>query len=105
MDIEAVASHPEAHARLRAAARLGLAPGVAGAYQDLELYATRPHELALSDIACETVIWAGGLDTTTPPAHARWYADAIPGASLHIVSPRCWMSFSVLDLVCALHSS
>ena len=27
-------------------------------------------------------LWSGAQDTDTPPAHARWLATAIPGASL-----------------------
>lgn len=55
-----------------------------GAYQDLELYSARPHTLAaaLPSVTCPVVAWVGTADQTTPPAHARFYASAIPGAQL-----------------------
>ena len=37
----------------------------------------------LSAIRCPSHIWIGAPDTTTPPAMARHYAGAIPGAVLH----------------------
>ena len=34
--------------------------------------------------ACPAAIWHGGGDRVVPPAHAQWWAGALPGARLHV---------------------
>lgn len=86
IDLAAVKAYPQCAAGLRAGTQLGLAQGIEGAYQDLELYTARPHSLAarLPAISCPTIAWAGSADQTTPPGHARYYVSAIPGAQLRV---------------------
>jgi len=39
----------------------------------------------ISRIACPTLVLVGELDPSTPPATARFLAETIPGAELHII--------------------
>lgn len=57
--------------------------GSQGVAQDLRLLA-RPWGFQLGSITAPTSIHHGDADTTVPPQHARRYAEAIPGAQLHI---------------------
>jgi pimeloyl-ACP methyl ester carboxylesterase len=57
--------------------------GSAGVAQDLRLL-TRPWGFQLGAITAPTSIHHGDADTTVPPHHARRYAEAIPGAQLHV---------------------
>src|SRR5258708_27511201 len=51
--------------------------------QDLRVL-TRPWGFQLGSITVPTSIHHGDADTTVPPQHARLYAEAIPGAQLHL---------------------
>ena len=57
--------------------------GSEGVAQDLRLL-TRPWGFRLGAITAPTSIHHGDADTTVPPHHARRYAEAIPGAQLHV---------------------
>lgn len=57
--------------------------GPRGVAQDLRLL-TRPWGFEPREITLPTVIHHGSADTTVPLQHARWYADAIPGARLEV---------------------
>jgi len=54
-----------------------------GVAQDLRVL-TRPWGFQLGSIKAPTSIHHGDMDTTVPPQHARLYAEAIPGAQLHL---------------------
>jgi len=54
-----------------------------GVAQDLRVL-TRPWGFELGSIEVPTSIHHGDADTTVPPRHARLYAEAIPGAQLHL---------------------
>jgi pimeloyl-ACP methyl ester carboxylesterase len=54
-----------------------------GVAQDLRVL-TRPWGFELGSVTAATSIFHGDADTTVPLQHARRYADAIPGARLHI---------------------
>ncbi|KAL4428008.1 hypothetical protein ABPG75_002097 [Micractinium tetrahymenae] len=82
-DRRVMAERPEAAAALTAAVREGLAQGVRGALQDLQLFYVNPPAVDLSSLALPTHIWQGTLDSTTPPAMACAYARALPKATLH----------------------
>jgi pimeloyl-ACP methyl ester carboxylesterase len=41
-----------------------------------------PWGIELTGVRVPVRLWSGAQDTDTPPAHARWLATAIPGASL-----------------------
>jgi pimeloyl-ACP methyl ester carboxylesterase len=57
--------------------------GTWGVAQDLRVL-TRPWGFRLGSITAPTSIHHGDADTTVPPLHARLYAQAIPGAQLHL---------------------
>ncbi len=59
--------------------------GSRGVAQDLRLL-TRPWGFQLGSITVPTSIHHGDADTTVPPRHARLYAEAIPGAQVHLYS-------------------
>jgi pimeloyl-ACP methyl ester carboxylesterase len=54
-----------------------------GVGQDLRVL-TRPWGFDLGSITVPTSIHHGDADTTVPLQHARGFAEAIPGAPLHI---------------------
>src|SRR5215470_2020097 len=54
-----------------------------GVAQDLRVL-TRPWGFQLGSITVPASIHHGNADTTVPPRHARLYAEAIPGAQLHL---------------------
>jgi len=58
--------------------------GALGARRDLVLY-THDWQVPAADIAGAVGIWHGEDDGTVPVAHARWYADHLPGAELHVM--------------------
>jgi pimeloyl-ACP methyl ester carboxylesterase len=58
-------------------------PGSLGVAQDLRVL-TRPWGFELGSIQVPTLIRHGDADVTVPLRHARLYAEAIPGARLHI---------------------
>jgi pimeloyl-ACP methyl ester carboxylesterase len=68
-------------AHLLANLREGLAPGPEGAIED-ELAVVAPWGIDLAGVRVPVRLWSGAQDTDTPPAHARWLASVIPGASL-----------------------
>jgi hypothetical protein len=41
-----------------------------------------PWGIELASVRVPVRLWSGAQDTDTPPAHARWLASVIPGASL-----------------------
>ncbi|MFI5314332.1 MAG: alpha/beta fold hydrolase [Myxococcota bacterium] len=53
------------------------------AAQDFALFA-RPWRFQLEDIAVPVHVWHGDVDVNVPVTHARWYADRIPNAKLHL---------------------
>jgi pimeloyl-ACP methyl ester carboxylesterase len=57
--------------------------GSRGVAQDLRVL-TRPWGFELGSITVPASIYHGDADTTVPPRHARLYAEAIPGAQLHL---------------------
>ncbi len=54
-----------------------------GVAQDLRVL-TRPWGFELGSIKVPTSIHHGDADTVVPPQHARFFAEAIPGAQLHL---------------------
>ncbi len=54
-----------------------------GVAQDLRVL-TRPWGFQLGSIKVPTSIHHGDADTVVPPQHARLFAEAIPGAQLHL---------------------
>jgi pimeloyl-ACP methyl ester carboxylesterase len=54
-----------------------------GVAQDLRVL-TRPWGFELGSIEVPTSIHHGEADTTVPPEHAKLFAEAIPGAQLHL---------------------
>jgi len=69
-----------------------------GAAQDLRVL-TRPWGFQLGSIKAPTSIHHGDMDTTVPPQHARLYAEAIPGAQLHLYPGHG--HFSILSILAA----
>lgn len=65
-----------------------------GVAQDLRVL-TRPWGFQLGSIQVPASIHHGDADTTVPPPHARLFAEAIPGAQLHIHPGHG--HFSILD--------
>ena len=57
--------------------------GSRGVAQDLRVL-TRPWDFELGSITVPASIHHGDADTTVPSRHARLYAEAIPGAQLHL---------------------
>jgi pimeloyl-ACP methyl ester carboxylesterase len=57
--------------------------GSGGVAQDLRVL-SRPWGFQLGTITAPTAIHHGDADTTVPAEHARMYAEAIPGAQLHL---------------------
>jgi pimeloyl-ACP methyl ester carboxylesterase len=57
--------------------------GTQGVAQDLRLL-SQPWGFQLAAIRVPTSVHHGEADTTVPPEHARLYAEAIPGAQLHL---------------------
>jgi pimeloyl-ACP methyl ester carboxylesterase len=57
--------------------------GTQGVAQDLRLL-SQPWGFQLAAISVPTSVHHGEADTTVPPEHARLYAEAIPGAQLHL---------------------
>jgi pimeloyl-ACP methyl ester carboxylesterase len=57
--------------------------GTQGVAQDLRLL-SQPWGFQLASISVPTSVHHGEADTTVPPEHARLYAEAIPGAQLHL---------------------
>jgi pimeloyl-ACP methyl ester carboxylesterase len=62
-------------------AAAGVATGVDGLVDDDLAYVT-PWDVDLALIAAPVLITHGGNDRVIPVAHARWLADAVPGATL-----------------------
>lgn len=58
----------------------------------LQLYYVEPPATDLASIRCPAHVWVGALDTTTPPAMARHYVAAIPGAQLHELEAEAHLS-------------
>jgi pimeloyl-ACP methyl ester carboxylesterase len=54
-----------------------------GVAQDLRVL-SRPWGFSLGSIDVPAWVHHGDADTTVPLQHGRWYAEAIPGAQLHI---------------------
>jgi pimeloyl-ACP methyl ester carboxylesterase len=67
-----------------------------GVAQDLRVL-TRPWGFELGSIKVPTSIHHGDADTVVPPQHARLFAEAIPGAQLHLHPHHG--HFSILDTV------
>jgi pimeloyl-ACP methyl ester carboxylesterase len=61
----------------------GLAPGVEGFVED-ELAVVAPWGVDLAGVLVPVALWQGEQDQLIPPGHARWLADAIPGAELQL---------------------
>ncbi len=57
--------------------------GTQGVAQDLRLL-SQPWGFQLAAVSVPTSVHHGEADTTVPPEHARLYAEAIPGAQLHL---------------------
>jgi pimeloyl-ACP methyl ester carboxylesterase len=57
--------------------------GTQGVAQDLRLL-SQPWGFQLASISVPTSVHHGEADTTVPPEHSRLYAEAIPGAQLHL---------------------
>lgn len=86
VDIEMHRRFPEKSRQVNAAGRAGNAGGIKGAFRDLKVMTSNPVDWeALRQLDCRAAVWAGALDATTPLAMARAYAEAVPGARLHVV--------------------
>lgn len=72
---------PQVKASLLAAMGEGLRPGIAGAAQDLRLFATG-WDTDLAAVAAPAGLWQGSDDRTVPPAAAYALAARIPGCEL-----------------------
>lgn len=57
-----------------------------------QIYYVDPPTIDLASIRQPARIWQGGQDATTPPAMARHYASAIPGAQLHLLDNEAHLS-------------
>jgi pimeloyl-ACP methyl ester carboxylesterase len=57
--------------------------GLAGVAADVEAQ-NRPFPVDLASVACPVRLWWGADDTVTPPVFGRWYAGALPGATLTV---------------------
>lgn len=62
-----------------------LRPGPGG-WVDDDLAFTAPWGFDVGSISVPVGVWHGTLDTLVPVAHARWLAQAIPGAQGHLVT-------------------
>lgn len=74
---------PEVRTRLEAMLVEAVRGGVLGAVQEVGLLA-RPWGFRLEDIAIPVDLYHGDRDDTAPLAHARYLAEAIPRARLHV---------------------
>jgi len=75
-------------AALNLAAIEGNKLGLKGPLLDLQIMVTHPHENLtglLGNVTCNSVIWAGAMDSTTPACMAQSYVDELPNAKLHVV--------------------
>jgi pimeloyl-ACP methyl ester carboxylesterase len=68
---------------LAASMRHATAAGTDG-WRDDDLAFVTDWGIELSSISCAVSIWQGEHDRMVPDSHARWLADAIPGATLHL---------------------
>jgi pimeloyl-ACP methyl ester carboxylesterase len=79
----AVLSSPQVAASLLASTREGLAAGPEGwVVDDLALVA--PWGVELAGVRVPAALWHGEQGGLVPTTHARWLADAIPGAELRL---------------------
>jgi pimeloyl-ACP methyl ester carboxylesterase len=76
-------ARPDVRAAFLANHQRAFRRGSRGVGQDLRLL-TRPRGFDLESIRVPTSIHQGDADTTVPLQHARRFAEAIPGADLHI---------------------
>lgn len=61
-----------------------VAQGMDGLARDLELQ-VEPPDVDWSAATSPVDLWYGERDTTAPPAFGRWWADALPAATLTVV--------------------
>ncbi len=61
-----------------------MAQGARGARRDLHLY-THDWHIPFDAIRAPITIWHGDADATVPLAHARWYQEHLPVASLNVL--------------------
>jgi pimeloyl-ACP methyl ester carboxylesterase len=62
----------------------GASPGIWGWHDDI-VAVVRPWGVELESTRAPVTIWHGADDWLCPPAHARWLAQAIPNARLHLL--------------------
>jgi pimeloyl-ACP methyl ester carboxylesterase len=77
----AVLSDPETNAILNRTISDAMRNGAPGARRDLYLY-THDWDIRFPQIDLPIRIWHGQADGTVPIAHARWYSEQLPNASL-----------------------
>jgi pimeloyl-ACP methyl ester carboxylesterase len=77
--------------------RESLRQGAEGATAEFPLYAL-DWGFDLAEIRVPVHIWQGDADTTVPPSHARYLADALPGARLTLVPGEGHFSLPVLHM-------
>ncbi len=79
----AVLGSPQVAASLLAGMREGLAAGPEGWVED-DLALVAPWGVELGGVRAPVALWHGEQGGLVPTAHARWLADAIPGAELRL---------------------
>jgi pimeloyl-ACP methyl ester carboxylesterase len=82
-EVDRTATRGEIADWLAASMRHATAAGTDG-WRDDDLAFVADWGIELSSISCPVSVWQGEHDRMVPDSHARWLADAIPGAKLHL---------------------
>jgi pimeloyl-ACP methyl ester carboxylesterase len=82
-EVDRTATKGEIADWLAASMRHATAAGTDGGRDD-DLAFVADWGIELSTISCTVTIWQGEHDRMVPDSHARWLADRIPGATLHL---------------------
>lgn len=72
----------------------GLSPGDEGWYADLAAL-TGPWGFDLATVTAPVELWHGGADQMVPASHARWLAEHLPTAKLHLEPEEGHISIAV----------